>query len=954
MSPAAAKSSEVDAASAMVRRRSVAAKIPESSPAECFLLSMPNSLVPPGAPRPDLLGGAVDSRPLQARSHRSSCPDLLRGVSNDHAAELSPLVSPSWLSRKRKVRGALEALDSNDCEVWRFRSCASISSLCRQTWDWPELGRDSFEDARSGSDVDANGGGFDRRTVSPASQEDLSPFRSGGEEHAPGGSLDAGRGDACEALKLPVQAPCGSKALDKADRETPATHASQLTSPFGDSASTGFSDRGDCALSLCADDSASPSLLSEDGEGPAAQAAPPGDASWKTRVPLAELMGHSGGAGHASRHVAQALFPAPPAPYLAQLLQLQDVYEAAFLAVEVLPERYLQRIQQLDALQSLVGPELYTRCSHLATVRAIYVESCDLVARCKEELLAQLVEEATRHREESVENADDDDWPPEDAFSTPLVRSFSGTSSGGGFAARPAVAPVSKETRDPRAILRRVAEQLQAVKALQSQVGPDLLEGMAELVAELCRGEAGETRPERIREFVDHFLHAFFSCRVAAELQREHFLTAVEGRDCGAILSSHVAVEHLICRAALDAQELSLHHLGVAPPVEIYISELRSVDQELKAFLLAAARSEGPSSVGWSSSASPAGRADGSEAALGTDSAERRPPWLATPSAASAKTGAQSPVSSPSSSLPASPLGESPREPGLPGTVRFPCFSSYAYSGIFELVKNAMRASVDAWAAAPRASQPSGDRVGPREEGGSTWRSTCSSLSNASLSQGSLAVRAPWRLVTLGRSRRLRKLPGRQLECVVERNSAGETRTGHTRVVVLEENAPSSVKVNMVKVLGSLVIQIEDSGRGLGAEELAKIWSFAYSTAHEKSTKGVAVRNGESDEAVPVLAGCGVGLPMSRVHAQSLGGDIFMESAQGVGTCAYMCLSNLQEFRNEALKTHGRNHRELLDGLHVQPLSCAETTSMLASTPPPMVVKARGVGSLPSAFSQLV
>ncbi|KEP64495.1 UNVERIFIED_CONTAM: ATPase/histidine kinase/DNA gyrase B/HSP90 domain-containing protein [Hammondia hammondi] len=959
------EAAEVDV-SEWIRHHSQATKsVCHPSPADNRFLSTPRQPFREESARAGLWSACDEVHPLRARAHfRSSCPDLLR--IGRYGAAQTPPASPLWLSRKRKACGKLQvpggtaACDRDDV---RFRSCASISSLCRPTWAEGFLhdfgDRSGDEQGGGPADMDACGEGELQTVVSPPS---------------PKKGVVRCEGD-------------GAAALAKVEREeTPATHASSLAaSPFGDSASTGFSDRADCALSPFADDVPSPSLFSEESEG--GSLGPPGPFGLTARmVPLGEVLPPAGLPGQAAWPLAQALFPAPPAPYLAQLLQLEDVYEAAFLAVEVLPERYLQRIHQLDALQSLVGPELYTRCSRLAAVRAIYVESCDRVTRCREELMAQLVEEATVQREKA-EAADDDEWPPEDAFSAQLVRSSSASRGcvGAGACMQVQRSEHPQVARDPRATLRRLSEQLQAVKLLQGQVGPDLLAGMAQLVAELCR-ESGENTPEQIREFVDQFLHAFFSCRVAAELQREHFLTAVEGQDCGAILASHVAVEQLICRAALDAQELSLHHLGVAPPVEIFVSEPRTVDEELKGFLLAASRSEGPLSVGWTCLSSPARRGDAPQLCR----------W------ASAD---QSPVSSPSDSVPTSPLGESPREAGLPGTVRFPCVSSYAYSGVFELVKNAMRASVDSWTErealeARSEVEPEEERIreteraiytwrtsrergsGIREEGGTTWRSTSSSLSSASLAAGNAVLRGPWSLLTVGRSRRLRKLPGRQLEsCEAQRDGC----VGRTRVVVLEEDAPSPVKVNLVVAFGSLLIQVEDTGRGLAEDELAKIWSFAYSTAHGaveakgpastgvkhcgnqredeggehegKGEKGAKQEKGgkedDSDEAVPVLAGCGVGLPISRVHAQSLGGDIFIESAKGVGTCAYMCLSNLQTFRNEALRTQGRNHRELLDRLHVRPLSRAQTSSMLASTPPPVHVKARGVGSLSSAFSQL-
>ncbi|PFH38778.1 ATPase/histidine kinase/DNA gyrase B/HSP90 domain-containing protein [Besnoitia besnoiti] len=1027
---------------------------PAAAAGECLLFSVSRRTRKNLALRPGEGSDALPSKPLRARDARGSCPNLLRCEGRGRAPGARTAASPYLRRRKVGSFGEAGAGGLDDCALrrkggdLRYWSCTSLKSLCRESGEEDLAGLERAGDDppgvegreeeglcnTPGGDHDMQGVGF---TMFPGDGEHA-PLRISPERAAPlcGGSRALGEplvmattapaaplppasptpatqetraAAESEGLALPVKPAAvvaDGEGADGSAGEAPATETTAALSPFADASSTALSDASDCGLSPRAEGagpaSPSPACASEAGEEPSGRAISLLPASGllcsrsRGLVTLACLEARDSRQS-AHRQVVEALFPSPPAPYLSQLLQLRDVYEAAFLALRVLPERYLQRIHQLDALQALVGPGLYAHCPRLAAVRAIYERSYVCVSDGREGLMAELLDEATRHRQQQEDDGcdDDDDWPSEDAYHVVYSKPVPSAASAGKRVTfcQPSDGPEHGKAQDaprhPRATLLLLSEQLQNVKVLQGQVGPDLLAGMAQLVelldgqTETDGGEKEEGRQkqvERIRRFVDHFLHAFFSCRVAAELQREHFLRAVELDDCGAILSSHVAMEHLICRAALDAQELSLHHLGVAPAVEIYTSEPHRVDEELQTFLLAASRSEGPSSMGWSSLSSPAssGACSPMPASYGQveDGGLSRSP------------------SPPCRSQFGSPRGQSPRSAGLPSSVRFPCFPAYAYSGIFELLKNAMRASVDVWTAerpqqGEEASAAEGTRalrgapLQPRqplsvelagraqEEGSLTCRSSSSVYSNASVA--ACAVRGPWNLVTLGKSRRLKQIPGRQLVDREVSNLPPDAEDGgkflrKTRVVQLEDNAPPAVKVNILKVNDSLVIQVEDCGKGLTSDELRRVWSFAYSTAHKKapalhaSEKGVAPgREADRGEA-PLLAGCGVGLPMSRVHAQSLGGEIFIESAEGIGTCAYMCLSNLQEFRDHALRTERRSHYDLLQGVQLPPpLAPVELAAILSPSAAPSAVtsslplsgKSASVSSLASAFSQM-
>ncbi|PHJ17824.1 atpase histidine kinase dna gyrase b hsp90 domain-containing protein, partial [Cystoisospora suis] len=528
---------------------------------------------------------------------------------------------------------------------------------------------------------------------------------------------------------------------------------------------------------------------------------------------------------------AEGLFPSPPAPYLAQLLQLDDIYEVAELAVQILPVRYLQRIQQLDALRTVVGPELYVQCTYLATVREIYEKSYEIANSGSDEALVQLKREGLVYRRQKAREEEEEEWYSDGSY----TREQEGRGKGG---IKTKVESHDKIPEDDLAsecsggnshTLASLAEKLKTVKMLQARVGPNLVAGIVQLAEvlmrqsaaafteeknnsgareislspkekrrkdeedsdeeeELTRKEVGKQRAsfrdtaedgrdevkamkqEKIQSFVDHFLHAFLSCRVAAELQREHFLQSVDGDDCGAILNKHIPMEQLVCQAALDAQELSLHHMGTAAPVEVYCSEASSIDEDLRVFLDKASHTERPSSVGWSPFSYPVREEVNSSSSLGhacssSSGGPSSPVLIPYPKSGGADvvlsmeampgissnrikvnclttTGCQSQqggglrgaggggslsnrensryMSSSffsssrsggggTSKVDSRNLNDSGRtHPGesschsssstpLPMTVRFPCFISYAYSGVFELLKNAMRASVERW-----------------------------------------------------------------------------------------------------------------------------------------------------------------------------------------------------------------------------------------------------------------
>jgi len=92
-----------------------------------------------------------------------------------------------------------------------------------------------------------------------------------------------------------------------------------------------------------------------------------------------------------------------------------------------------------------------------------------------------------------------------------------------------------------------------------------------------------------------------------------------------------------------------------------------------------------------------------------------------------------------------------------------------------------------------------------------------------------------------------------------------------------------------------ILIRIRDRAGGIPFSVGQRVWSYMYSTA-KKETKG---ENFEK-EGTP-LAGYGVGLPLSRLYARYLGGDLRIISMPGVGTTAYLYLRRIE---TDAVEIH--------------------------------------------------
>nr|CAB3264755.1 [Pyruvate dehydrogenase (acetyl-transferring)] kinase isozyme 2, mitochondrial [Phallusia mammillata] len=100
-----------------------------------------------------------------------------------------------------------------------------------------------------------------------------------------------------------------------------------------------------------------------------------------------------------------------------------------------------------------------------------------------------------------------------------------------------------------------------------------------------------------------------------------------------------------------------------------------------------------------------------------------------------------------------------------------------------------------------------------------------------------------------------------------------------------EECDVPSVSVSVTKGMSDCGIRISDQGGGASRHVTSKWFEYMYSTAPRPP-------RGQDDRVAP-LAGYGYGLPISRLYARYLGGDLEIQSMEGYGTDAYVYLKSL-------------------------------------------------------------
>lgn len=116
------------------------------------------------------------------------------------------------------------------------------------------------------------------------------------------------------------------------------------------------------------------------------------------------------------------------------------------------------------------------------------------------------------------------------------------------------------------------------------------------------------------------------------------------------------------------------------------------------------------------------------------------------------------------------------------------------------------------------------------------------------------------------------------VESHMKRNSMG--------IVTCEDMPPVRVLINLQEGIEHACICISDEGNGMTEEALGMAMAYSY-TSVSKPAMSLEEEGGTPSSEPSPLAGYGYGLPMSRMYAQSLGGDLVLQTMEGYGTRAY-------------------------------------------------------------------
>ncbi|KAK0163640.1 hypothetical protein PV327_007303 [Microctonus hyperodae] len=100
------------------------------------------------------------------------------------------------------------------------------------------------------------------------------------------------------------------------------------------------------------------------------------------------------------------------------------------------------------------------------------------------------------------------------------------------------------------------------------------------------------------------------------------------------------------------------------------------------------------------------------------------------------------------------------------------------------------------------------------------------------------------------------------------------------------------VEVTIVRGKEDICVKMSDRGGGIPRSYMDQLFKYMYSTAPQPS---------KSDAHTVPLAGYGYGLPLSRLYARYLHGDLVLLSCEGYGTDAVIYLKALSNEANELL-----------------------------------------------------
>jgi len=103
-----------------------------------------------------------------------------------------------------------------------------------------------------------------------------------------------------------------------------------------------------------------------------------------------------------------------------------------------------------------------------------------------------------------------------------------------------------------------------------------------------------------------------------------------------------------------------------------------------------------------------------------------------------------------------------------------------------------------------------------------------------------------------------------------------------------------------------VIVKVSDQGGGMPKKMQEQAWKYGWSTvrsegateAWQYTEESCSWERGATHQTTGLkseLAGYGFGLPLTRLHAQYFGGDVFMQALPGHGTDMYLILTHLKE-----------------------------------------------------------
>ncbi|CAE7763745.1 PDK [Symbiodinium sp. CCMP2592] len=114
---------------------------------------------------------------------------------------------------------------------------------------------------------------------------------------------------------------------------------------------------------------------------------------------------------------------------------------------------------------------------------------------------------------------------------------------------------------------------------------------------------------------------------------------------------------------------------------------------------------------------------------------------------------------------------------------------------------------------------------------------------------------------------------------------------------------PEPVQIRVASDESQVALLVMDRGGGIPFQRQPHVWSYMYSTARGNQVCEATGRVLQEGSAPTSFSGYGVGLPLSRLYAEYLGGSLHLMSMPNFGTHAYVFLQQSSD-RAEALPTY--------------------------------------------------